>query len=106
MLTLKLRIFFGFCLGILLFSLSVPATSFTASHEHHEKSLYDRLGGLMPISVVVNDFLDEMVPDPFLNQNPAIAAARKAVPAADLKYQVPPWSVRSPAALANTLAAT
>jgi len=42
----------------------------------------------MPISVVVSDFIDAMVPDPFLNQNSAINAARKRVPAPYLKYQV------------------
>lgn len=53
-----------------------------------EQSLYDRLGGLMPISVVVSDFIDAVVPDPLLNENPAIDAARKRVPAAYLKYRV------------------
>lgn len=51
-------------------------------------SLYDRLGGLMPISVVVSDFLDAVVPDPMLNANPAIDAARKRVPTPYLKYHV------------------
>jgi hemoglobin len=51
-------------------------------------SLYDRLGGLAPISVVVSDFIDALMPDPMLNANPAIDAARKAVPAAYLKYHV------------------
>ena len=51
-------------------------------------SLYDRLGGLMPISVVVSDLLDVVVPDPVLNKNPAIAAARDHVPTPYLKYQV------------------
>jgi hemoglobin len=50
--------------------------------------LYERLGGLMPITVVVSDFIDAMVPDPVLNANPAIDAARKRVPAAYLKYHV------------------
>jgi len=53
-----------------------------------EKSLYDRLGGLAPISVVVSDFIDALVPDPVLNANPAIDAARKNVPPAYLKYHV------------------
>lgn len=53
-----------------------------------QQSLYERLGGLMPISVVVNDFLDAVVPDPVLNQNPAIDAARERVPTPYLKYQV------------------
>jgi hemoglobin len=52
------------------------------------KSLYERLGGLAPISVVVSDFLDEMIPDEQLNRNPAIDEARKRVPAPYLKYQV------------------
>lgn len=53
-----------------------------------EPSLYDRLGGLAPISVVVSDFIDALVPDPMLNANPAIDAARKRVPAPYLKYHV------------------
>jgi hemoglobin len=53
-----------------------------------EASLYDRLGGLMPISVVVSDFIDAMVADPMLNENPAIDTARKRVPAPYLKYHV------------------
>jgi hemoglobin len=51
-------------------------------------SLYDRLGGLAPISVVVDDFIDVLVPDAQLNANPAIDAARKRVPAAYLKFHV------------------
>lgn len=51
-------------------------------------SLYDRLGGLAPIAVVVNDFIDVLVPDAVLNANPAIAAARQRVPAPYLKYHV------------------
>jgi len=61
---------------------------FGDDHMAHENSLYDRLGGLMPISVVVNDFIDVIVPDPFINQNPAVDEARHRVPAAYLKYQV------------------
>jgi hemoglobin len=52
------------------------------------RSLFDRLGGLAPISVVVSDFIDAWVPDPVLNENPAIDAARKRVPAPYLKYHV------------------
>lgn len=62
--------------------------AFMPSVQAEEASLYDRLGGLAPISVVVSDFLDELVPDPLLNQNPAIDAARQAVPKPYLKYQV------------------
>jgi hemoglobin len=53
-----------------------------------EKSLYERLGGLAPISVVVSDFIDALVPDAMLNQNPAIKEARARVPAPYLKFHV------------------
>lgn len=58
------------------------------SGQEVQKSLYARLGGLAPISVVVSDFIDAIVPDAELNKNPDIAAARKRVPAAYLKYHV------------------
>ncbi len=51
-------------------------------------SLYDRLGGLAPISVVVSDFIDVVVPDPFLNENPAVNASRAHVPAPYLQYHL------------------
>lgn len=53
-----------------------------------QQSLYDRLGGLAPISVVVSDFIDVLVPDTVLNANRAIAAARQRVPPPYLKYHV------------------
>jgi hemoglobin len=59
-----------------------------AAGEKKQPSLYDRLGGLAPISVVVSDFIDALVPDSVLNANPAIDAARKRVPAPYLKYHV------------------
>ena len=39
--------------------------------ESGEQSLYERLGGLAPISVVVSNFIDALVPDAVLNANPA-----------------------------------
>ena len=56
--------------------------------QQEQKSLYDRLGGLAAISVVVNDFVDALVPDAVLNANPAIDAARKRVPSPYLKYHL------------------
>ena len=53
-----------------------------------QPTLYERLGGLPPISVVVSDLLDVVVPDPVLNENPAVDAARDRVPTPYLKYQV------------------
>ncbi|MGF1729615.1 group I truncated hemoglobin [Photobacterium kasasachensis] len=62
--------------------------AYADSHSKDSKSLYTRLGGLQPISVVVSDFIDVIVVDDTLNANPAIDAARKVVPAPYLKYQV------------------
>ena len=72
---------------IALMFAAIPA-AFAADDAEPEPSLYDRLGGLAPISVVVNDFIDALVPDAELNQNPAIDAARARVPAPYLKYHV------------------
>ncbi len=74
----------------LCFTLILLAGLQTAGARESQKqpSLYDRLGGLAPISVVVSDFIDILVPDSILNANPAIDAARKRVPTAYLKYHV------------------
>ncbi|HLB36145.1 MAG TPA: group 1 truncated hemoglobin [Gemmatimonadales bacterium] len=53
-----------------------------------EKSLYQRLGGVYPISVVVDDFIDRLLVNDVLNANPAINQARAKVPAAGLKFHV------------------
>ena len=53
-----------------------------------QPTLYDRLGGVYPISVVVDDFIDRLLVNDVLNANPAIAAARHRVPAAGLKFHV------------------
>lgn len=75
---------------LLLFLLAVGGSWVQAQEETTEQrpSLYDRLGGVAPISVVANDLLDAVVPDPMLNKNPAIAAARDRVPTPYLKYHV------------------
>jgi len=76
--------------ALLMGAMSLSATSIAEDGAANEgdASLYDRLGGLMPVSVVVSDFIDALIPDPRLNENPAIDAARKRVPAPYLKYQV------------------
>jgi hemoglobin len=53
-----------------------------------QPSLYERLGGLAPISVVVDDLIDALVPDEELNRNQEIDASRTRVPAPYLKYHV------------------
>ncbi|MGE0454603.1 MAG: group 1 truncated hemoglobin [Vicinamibacteria bacterium] len=51
-------------------------------------SLHDRLGGVYPISAVVDDFIDRVYADDVLNANPAVAGARSALRKPGLKVQV------------------
>lgn len=74
------------CLSVLAFIAIGGLQSAVAQEE--QQSLYERLGGLAPISVVVSDFIEVLVPDPMLNENPAIDAARQRVPAPYLTYHV------------------
>jgi hemoglobin len=53
-----------------------------------QKSLYDRLGGLKGITLVVDDFINRLLVNKQLNRNPAINAGRKSAPAPYLKFQV------------------
>lgn len=64
------------------------ATAAAAAEEKPKASLYERLGGVYPIAVVVDDFIERLVVNKTLNANPAIRHARDAVPKAGLKYQV------------------
>jgi hemoglobin len=50
--------------------------------------LYDRLGGMRGIAMVVDDFINRLVANKTLNKNPAINAGRKSSPAPYLKFQV------------------
>ena len=63
-----------------------PAVS--AQQTITQASIYDRLGGLKGITVVVDDFIDRLVANKTLNQNPAIAAGRKSSLPPYLKFQV------------------
>lgn len=71
-----------------LLALLLGAGSVQAAEVQPPKSLYDRLGGVYPISVVVDTFVDLLLVNDVLNANPAIKAARDRVPAAGLKYRV------------------
>lgn len=53
-----------------------------------EPSLYERLGGVYPIAVVVDAFIERLLVNDTLNANPAIARARTAVPKQGLKFHV------------------
>jgi hemoglobin len=51
-------------------------------------SLYERLGGVYAIAVVVDDFIDRIMEDPRLNANPLVDAAHHRVSRAGFKYLV------------------
>src|SRR5262245_6908406 len=51
-------------------------------------SLYERLGGVYPIAVVVDDFIERLLVNDTLNANPAIRKARTDVPKQGLKFHV------------------
>lgn len=68
--------------GLVLATTALPARADNA------KALYERLGGLHGITMVVDDFIDRLVANRTLNRNPAIAAGRKSSPAPYLKFQV------------------
>lgn len=53
-----------------------------------EPSLYERLGGVYAIAVVVDDFIDRIMIDPRLNANPLVDEAHHKVPPAGFKYLV------------------
>jgi hemoglobin len=69
-------------------SLTLATASLPALADDAPKPLYERLGGLKGITVVVDDFIDHLVVDKTLNENPAIDAGRKRSPAPYLKFQV------------------
>ncbi len=54
----------------------------------NQPSLYERLGGVYSIAVVVDDFVDRVMADPRLNANPAVDEAHHKVPPAGFKYLV------------------
>src|SRR5262245_26374570 len=51
-------------------------------------SLYERLGGVYSIAVVVDDFIDRIMADPRLNANPRVDEAHHRVSAQGFKYLV------------------
>jgi len=51
-------------------------------------SLYERLGGVFSIAVVVDEFIDRVMESPALNANPKVDEAHHRVPPAGFKYLV------------------
>lgn len=56
--------------------------------DSQKQTLYDRLGGIYNIAVVVDDFIDRIMADDRLNANPAVEEAHHKVPPAGFKYLV------------------
>ncbi len=82
-----------FCTRIPLVALAAvallaPALAQVPATAPPKPSLYDRLGGLYPISAVVDDFINRVYVNVTLNANPNIAKARSDVRKAGLKVQV------------------
>ncbi|HAD04012.1 MAG TPA: group 1 truncated hemoglobin [Desulfuromonas sp.] len=78
-------------MAIAFMALAVAATAApiaSAQQPTTPPTLYERLGGLKGITVVVDDFIDRLVANEELNKNPAIDAGRKSSPPPYLKFQV------------------
>ncbi len=75
-------------IGILVLApfLASPAVAQVAAQE--DASLYDRLGGLPAIALVVSDFVDDFVADPLIMANPIVRERKTADTAPYIKYQV------------------
>ena len=56
--------------------------------QQSQRTLYERLGGVYSIAVVVDDLIDRVMEDPRLNANPAVDEAHHRVPPAGFKYLV------------------
>jgi hemoglobin len=55
---------------------------------HDTQSLYERLGGVYAIAVVIDDFIDRIMTDPRLNANPRVDEAHHRVSPQGFKYYV------------------
>lgn len=73
---------------LLLMAAALVAPAVLAQATPAQPSLYDRLGGLKGITVVVDDFIDRLLVNETLNKNPAVNAGRVSSPAPYLKFQV------------------
>lgn len=80
---------FAAAVGLLFLVAGSTAAPTLAQGEGGEgPSLYDRLGGVYPIALVVDDFIDRVVADETINANPVVGAARKPERLPGLKHQL------------------
>lgn len=61
---------------------------FVVAQDKPGQSLYERLGGVRPIAVVVDDFINRLVANDVLNANPKIKEGRTHSPDPYLKFHV------------------
>ena len=59
-----------------------------AMQAEETQTLYERLGGVYAIAVVVDDFIDRIMGDPRLNANPRVDEAHHRVSPQGFKYYV------------------
>lgn len=71
---------------VLLLILSVLASAGAAPTR--KRSLYQRLGGAYAISALVDDFLDKLLKDPIIVQNPKVVAAMGNINVPGLKFHI------------------
>lgn len=62
--------------------------TFAQDSQQQEQSLYERLGGLQGISLVVSDFVDDFIEDPLIMSNPRVKERKTPDAAPYIKYQV------------------
>jgi hemoglobin len=74
-------------MGSTLLLMLVASPAFAQSPEA-EESLYDRLGGLQAIALVVSDFMDVFIADPLIMANPAVRERKTVDTAPYIKFQV------------------
>ena len=74
-------------LPLLVLGLTLGLAS-RANAEEGSQSLYDRLGGVYNIALVVDDFVDRIVDNEILNANPQVYAHREPLRFPGLKFQL------------------
>ena len=75
-------------IAFMAFVVATTVAPIVSAQQAGTTPLYERLGGLKGITVVVDDFINRLVANKTLNKNPAINAGRKSSPAPYLKFQV------------------
>ncbi len=77
---------------VLVLTLAVASPAVLAGPQDDEDSdqpsLYDRLGGVYPIALVVDDLINRVAVNEVLNANPAVYAARAPERYPGLKFQL------------------